>query len=167
MGSKNLEGISGWLLLYVIISAIVVISSIITGLVTIVHSLLIAFLGFETNILTLLLGENLYSSSYIVYFLGFFYSIVPLIFGAMGIYSWFLIIKKRKKAVRLTMTWLWFNLIIGIISTITLVFSGVVSEDLLLFVFAGIMFLLVGVAFPIVYIQYFKKSERVRNTLKK
>ena len=86
-----------------------------------------------------------------------FLSYSMIILGCFWIYTLIQIIIKRKKAIDMTIYLLWVAIIIAITGQIAFGISNSSFIDILRF--------LLGTCVYIFLIQYFKKSERVKNTL--
>jgi len=161
---KKLEGIGGWLLFYTIITSLLLVIGII-GL-------------FQSAYLIIFISNwNSLFDKIIVMFVALFY----LFLYGLGIFSLISLLQKRRKAIALTKGFLWllllFILIIGLLTLFnsdTQKLLGDFATDPNIGVIGTVTFLIVMlelvspvIAWAIVWLIYFTKSERVKNTLVK
>lgn len=169
MKKQELKGIGGWLLLYVLIGSLMVIYHLYAIILGIKAILLRSELHATARNLFLKYKDPTFLSSidYSSYFNLIVFSIIPalilVIIGFLGIY---LIIKKSKLAIEYVKFFLWCNLAVWGISFIFMVFF--VATDTNYLFSSDAIFIWIVLFFNIslmAWIQYFKQSIRIKNTL--
>jgi len=159
---EKLEGIGGWLLFYIVM----------TGLL-----LAIGIIGvFQSAYLIIFISNwNSLVDQIIVMFGALFY----LFLYGLGIFSLIRLLQKRRKAIALTRGFLWLLLLFILIMGLLTLFNpdtqkllGDFGTDPKIGLIGTVTFLVVivelvspGIAWLIVWLVYFTKSERVKNTL--
>ncbi len=137
---KKLQGIGGWLLFYTILYVL--------GLLSLIISV----------------GRAMILGKYIT----FFFLAIFLLFD---FYVFSLLLLKKKKAIKWNIFLLWFSLIwLYIIEFANLpssIWVSLSSRELILASMNIFIGLIINMVFAILWILYWKKSKRVRNTFKK
>jgi len=164
MAKKQLKGIRGWLLLYVIMGLATALLWVGIGIGIIVNSIRLFMVGQEIQALAreaieLGLESSMPPTNFsLLAFGSIFFSIVPTLAGLVGLYGIYLIFKKNQWADEVTQIFLWVNLITFIVALI----ASFASLDVRI-----IGFMLLINVMIIAWMQYFKRSVRVNNTLVK